>query len=49
MQQHLKDEKRKIRQELKTNEGLRANLAGESNYHETVTAASEISKNLKNL
>ena len=49
MQQHLKEEKQKIRKELKTNENLRANLAGNENYHNTLTTASEISKNLKNL
>jgi len=51
LQQHIRNEQRKIRKELQTNENLRANISGtgEAGYHEGLSNISKTEGNLKNL
>jgi len=47
LKQHIKDERKKIRHQLKSDEKLRANLMGEDKFHNTETNVQKIGEELK--
>lgn len=46
---HIKDEQKKIRQQLKTDEKLRANISGEDNYHNTKINTRKIGEDINQI
>jgi len=46
---HIKDEQKKIRQQLKTDEKLKANLSGEDNYHNTQINSRKIGEEINQI
>lgn len=45
----IAEDRRKIKQKVKTDENFRANIAGEDRYNSAETYRSELNKNLKNM
>ncbi len=45
----IKEEQRKIKEKVKTDEKLRASLVGEQKYNDAIVTREELSKNLKNI
>lgn len=46
---YIKDEQKKIRQQIKTDENLRANISGEDNYHNTQVNVRKIGEEINQI